>query len=132
MSALTTLIKDASNFYSLKPADSSAVSAAEAQLGLQFASDYKEYLLAFGAATFDGRELTGVCDSERLGVVPSTERARQLFPHFPKDAYVVEDLSFDHVYIVQDSSGKVCSYGPSDSGELIARSLIEYFFPNNG
>lgn len=129
MSGLTTQIKDASNFISLQPADSSAVQAAETQLGLRFAEDYKEYLMAFGAASFDGRELTGVCKSERLSVVSSTERAREFYPHFPHKAYVVEDLGFDHVLIVQDYSGKVYSYGPSDTGKLIAESMHDYLFP---
>lgn len=128
MSILTTLIQNASNFISLKPSDKSSIMAAECQLGLVFAPDYKEYLSTFGAASFDGRELTGVCQSERLSVVSQTERARLLYPHLPKDAYVIEDVGFDHIVIVQNASGKVFSYGPTDSGKEIADSLQDYLF----
>ena len=131
MSTFPELIKEASFFVSLQPADSSSIEAAESQLGITFALDYKEYLLAFGAASFDGRELTGVCKSERLNVVSATERARSFYPQFPKNKYVVEELGFDHVLILQDSSGKVYSYGPSDSGDVIAKSLQDYLFPNS-
>ena len=55
MSTLPELIKEANYFVSLQPADASGIEAAELQLGLSFAADYKEYLLAFGAASFDGR-----------------------------------------------------------------------------
>ena len=88
--------------------------------------------MAFGAASFDGRELTGVCQSERLSVVSATERARQTYPEFPKTLYVIEELGFDHVIVGQDSSGKVYAYGPRDSGEMIAESLQSYLFPNRG
>ena len=130
MGALSLQIENANNFHSLTPADSISISSAEMQLGLQFAPDYKEYLMHFGAATFDGKELTGVCKSARLSVVMATERAREFYPNFPKNLYVVEELGFDHVLTAQDSSGKVYSYGPGDSAEKIAESLQEYLFPD--
>ena len=49
-----------------------------------------------------------------------------------KIAGMVEELGFDHVLILQDSSGKVYSYGPSDSGDVIAESLQDYLFPGSG
>lgn len=128
MSSLNTLIKDADNFVSLKPVNLQSIQTAESQLELTFASEYKEYVLAFGAASFNGKELTGICESARLSVVSVTERARKIYPHFPKNVYVVEDLSFDHIFITQDSYGKVYSYGPSDSGYQIAESLQDYLF----
>ena len=129
MSTLPELMKDVDDFVSLQPADVSDIEAAEAKLGLSFAADFKEYLLAFGAASFDGRELTGICKSERLSVVSSTERAREFYPNFPKNAYVIEELGFDHILIVQKSNERVYSYGPGDSGQMIAESLLQYLFP---
>lgn len=131
MNNLISMIREAEGFLALQPADTSSILKAEDMLGTHFADDYKEYLLAFGAATFDGKELTGICNSERLSVVSATERARRLYPHFPKTSYVIEDLSFDHIYIVQDSSGVICSYGPADTSERIADSLQSYLFPDN-
>ena len=130
MGTLSSQIENANNFHALVPADSGSINSAETQLGLLFAPDYCEYLLAFGAATFDGRELTGICKSERLSVVTATERARLFYPTFPISAYVVEELGFDHVLTVQDSSGRVYSYGPGDSGKKIAESLQDYLFPD--
>lgn len=129
MGVLSSQIEKVNNFHSLTPVDSISISSAEKQLGLQFAPDYKEYLMHFGAATFDGKELTGVCKSERLSVVMATERAREFYPQFPKNLYVVEELGFDHVITAQESSGKVYSYGPGDSAEKIAESLQDYLFP---
>ena len=131
MSNLPTLIKEADGFVSLQPAKSSNIEAAETQLSLKFASDYKEYLLVFGAASFDGKELTGICKSERLSVVSATERARDFYPQFPPKTYVVEELGFDHVLITQDAGGRVYAYGPHDSGKQIAASLQEYLFPKD-
>ena len=128
MSNIISLIKNSSNFVSLQPASASEIQAAETQLGLLFASDYKEYLLAFGAASFDGKELTGISKSERLSVVSATERARSFYPLLPRSIYVIEELGFDNYFIVQDSSGRVYSYGTSDLGKLIAESLKEYLF----
>ena len=43
--------------------------------------------------------------------------------------YVVEDLFFDHIFVVQDSTGTIYNYGPNDVAKKIAQSLQEYLFP---
>lgn len=96
---------------------------------LTFSADYKEYLSAFGAATFCGKELTGICASERLNVIAVTQRARNYYKGFPDDAYVVEEMLFDHFLVIQKTDGSVFSYGPNESEELIAESLSLYLFP---
>ena len=131
MNNLISLMKEADGFLCLQPADTSSIQNAENMLRTQFAEDYRQYLLAFGAASFDGKELTGICNSERLSVVSATERARRLYPRFPENAYVIEDLSFDHIFIIQDKSGAICSYGPADTSEKIAESLQAYLFPDS-
>lgn len=131
MEELLDLIKAADDFYSMNGADLSSVKQAENELGLIFADDYKEYVLAFGVATFDGHELTGVCNSDRLSVVATTKRARDFFPQFPEELYVVEEMQFDHILTVQDSTGAVFNYGPADEAKRIAGSLQEYLFPDS-
>ena len=126
MSELVNLIREADGFCALGAVKASMLNKAEEALGVAFASDYKEYALAFGAATFDGRELTGVCESERLSVVSATERARRFYPMFPQDAYVIEELLFDHILIIQNAEGLVFSYGPEDNAKVIANSLQKY------
>ena len=131
MSILISLIREADNFISLKPASLSQISEAESRLKLSFSEDYTEYLVEFGAASFAGKELTGICESERLSVVSTTEKARIRFPRFPSNAYVIEDLYVDHMLIVQDCSGKVYLYGSEDCGREIAGSLKDYLFPSD-
>ncbi len=131
MEELLNLIKEADNFYALDGVEPFRVEEAENELRLSFADDYKAYVLTFGAATFDGHELTGVCKSDRLSVVAATERAREFFPQFPGGLYVIEDLQFDYILIVQDAEGVVYSYGPDDQAKKIAVSLQEYLFPES-
>ena len=129
MNSLLKLMNKAEEFCCLGKIESDEITKAEQSLGLSFAEEYKEYTQAFGAAAFDGHELTGICKSKRLFVVPVTERARITYPNFPTNAYVIEELLIDHVLVIQDSSGTVLSYGPTDSGKVIAQSLQEYLFP---
>ncbi|MCR5230357.1 MAG: SMI1/KNR4 family protein [Solobacterium sp.] len=128
MNELIELIRSCDNFASMEPAESLAIEKAEQILGVTFAEDYAEYLKAFGVATFDGHEMTGICKSDRLYVVSSTNKARSFYPLFPKSMYVVEELQYDHVLVVQDSSGAVYYYGPKDEATLISDSLQAYFF----
>ena len=118
-------IQEAEDYASLGAASKEQITDAENELKLKFSEDYKEYLSTFGAATFCGKELTGICSSERLSVIAVTQRARS----FPNDAYVIEEMLFDHFLVIQKADGAVFSYGPNDSEELIADSLSMYLFP---
>ncbi len=122
-------IQEAEDYASLGAASDEQIADAENELKLKFAEDYKEYLRAFGAATFCGKELTGICSSERLSVISVTQRARGFYRSFPDDAYVVEEMLFDHFLIIQKADGSVFSYGPDETEKLIASSLSMYLFP---
>lgn len=83
----------------LGAASKEQIADAENELKLKFSEDYKEYLSTFGAATFCGKELTGICSSERLSVIAVTQRARSFYKSFPNDAlmsplYVFPFFSF--------------------------------------
>ena len=129
MNELINRIEASNHFYSMNGAEPSLIKKAEIDLSLILAQDYKDYVMTFGVASFEGHELTGICDSERLSVVSATERARELYPKFPRNMYVVEDLHYDHIFIVQDLTGSVYSYGPVDEAKYIAKSLLDYLFP---
>ena len=131
MIELIKLMQEADNFYSLGGTDAGQIEEAEKQLGLVLADDYKTYIITFGAATFDGHELTGICKSDRLSVISTTKRARSFYRHFPEDKYVIEELQFDNILTVQDSTGNIYSYGPEDEGKQIASSLQQYLFPKS-
>ena len=122
-------IQEAEDYASIGAASSEQIAAAEKALHLTFASDYKEYLSAFGVATFCGKELTGICSSERLNVIAVTQRARNYYKSFPDDAYVIEELLFDHFLVIQKADGAVYNYGPDSSEELVGKSLESYLFP---
>ena len=129
MNVFLNRISEFEDFCCLGSTEQSRIEEFEQLLGLVFSEDYKEYALKYGAASFDGHELTGICDSERLSVVTSTNRARAFYPHFPPNMYVVEEMLIDHVLSVQDSTGTVYSYGPDDQAKELASSLQEYIFP---
>lgn len=125
---LIEMIKATDGFMSLAPANINQIRAAEEALGVVFASDYCMYLEAFGVAAIGSDELTGICSSDRLNVIKATERARAYFNAFPSNMYVVEELSFDHLFVVQDKEGIVYEYGPSEKPKKIAQSLMAYLF----
>lgn len=125
---LIEMIKGAEGFMSLASVNIDQICAAEETLGVTFADDYRMYLEAFGAAAIDNNELTGICSSDRLNVVKVTERARAYFKEFPENMYVVEELSFDHMVILQDKNGIIYEYGPSEKTKKIAQSLLAYLF----
>lgn len=129
MLEMIKMIQEAEDFAALGAASKEQIADAEKELQLTFSADYKEYLSAFGAATFCGKELTGICSSERLNVIAVTQRARNYYKGFPDDAYVVEEMLFDHFLVIQKADGTVFSYGPNESEELIAESLSLYLFP---
>ena len=129
MSNLIDRIRSATGFCALEAADDDQISAAQEKLDLRFAGDFIEYVKAFGAASFDSRELTGICSSKRLSVVAATERARHYYLMFPHGLYVIEEPQIDHILIAQDKSGIIYSFGPSEKADIIANSLYDYLFP---
>lgn len=131
MSTLITLMEESTDFYAFGPVDDRQIMDAENTLKVKFSNDYKEYVRSFGAATVNHIELTGICKSERLNVVSVTQHARSCYKNFPQDAYVIEDLLIDHVFIIQNESGNVFCYGPSDDGKKVSASLVSYLFPEH-
>jgi len=131
MSAILELLSASMDFCSLGAAEKALVEEAEKRLGLSFANEFKEYVMAYGAVAFEDHELTGICESERLSVISTTERARSFYPCFPPKMYVVEEMYYDHVLTTQDETGTIYSYGPKDEAKRIASSLQEYLFPDS-
>lgn len=98
---------------------------AEKQLGLKFNSEYKEYLLNYGIAAYNGHEITGLSLDKRTNVVDCT--LEELKEEYPKDIYVIERTGMDGVIIWQSIDGKI--YYSSDNSPLTkyCESLSEYF-----
>lgn len=102
------------------------IAHAETELGVAFAKDYREYLAAFGVASANGHEFTGLSVSKRLNVVYVTSEERT-YHERPDNWYVVEDTNIDGIIIWQSSSGEVFLCQGTRTPQKIAYSLSEYF-----
>jgi hypothetical protein len=114
------------DFHAMSGADSEQVKKAEQALGLRFSADYREYLSAFGVASFDGHELTGICDFPRLNVVDVTIEQRAFGTDIPADLYVIEQANIDGIVIWQSGTGEVYQSMPNMPPAKWHDSLREY------
>ena len=126
MPNIVDTINQLPNLLPLKPASDMEITDAELQLRLSFASEYREYLLAFGAIMADGIELSGIAKSDHRSVVALTKRERKRSPSIPHKMYVVEDTATDGVVIWQNTDGAIYRSTPTSPPTLIAESLVEY------
>lgn len=109
----------------LKPATEAEVKAAEKELGVTFAEDYREYVLKYGVISARGIELTGVTTAKRLDVVSVTKTEREM-SNIPKNMYVIENVAIDGIVVLQNTSGEVFSIAPHEPLKRICSSLSEY------
>lgn len=125
MTDIVELIKTKPDLYVMQGASDEEINQAAQLLKLRFASDYHKYVAAFGAASFDGHELTGICNSKRLSVVDVTIKERST-TEVPEDWYVLEQANFDGIVIWQSSSGDVYQTGPGQKQLRLSKSLAAY------
>lgn len=125
MENITCIMKKQRDFYAMKGAEPSEIRETEESLGVSFAEDYREYVGAFGAASFAGHELTGVCKSPRLNVAAVTAEERKT-NDVPAGWYVLEQANIDGIVLWQDKEGSVYQTMPSSAPKKICGSLAEY------
>ena len=125
MADIVKLMQKQQDFYSMNGASQEEIREAEQILGLRFAADYRKYIEAFGAASFAGHELTGICQSKRLSVVAVTQEERNN-TDVPADWYVLEQANIDGIVIWQDGSGVVYQTAPNSKAKKLCQSLAEY------
>lgn len=99
---------------------------AEKQLGLLFAEDYRLYLRKVGLAYFNGHELTGIGNIDRLNVVTVTQQKKSSYAGIPDRLYVIEDIGIDGVLMWQSQEGAIYQSLPGNKIEKVYDSLIEY------
>ncbi len=104
----------------------SYIKEAERMLKLEFAEEYKDYLLKFGIAAFDGHELTGITKSPRLNVVSVTLSEKLINPRINNDLYVIEETNVEEIVIWQNSKGEIYSSGPNIPLKKVCNSFSEY------
>lgn len=113
-------------FAHLEGAGADEISAAQDSLRVEFASDYAEYVSAYGIASANGHELTGVCKFPRLSVVKVTEEERGRGHGEDPGWYVIEQAGIDDLVAWQSPNGEVFMTSPGGTPEKVANSLLEY------
>ncbi len=118
-------MKHRDDLFFLKGASEEQVKSAEIKLGLGFSDEYRSYLLAFGVASANGHEFTGICGSPRLNVVDVTLEERRYNPNVPPDLYVVEEANIDGIVLWQSQAGKIYQTRPNQPPVPLCDSLSE-------
>lgn len=126
MSSIVTILKSQEHFYSKQGVPLNNIAQAEGALGLKFSAEYKEYLTAFGVASANGHEYTGLCTSARLDVVAITLQERKKNPNIPDDFYVIEQANIDGIVIWQSSDGNIYQTAGCSCPIKICDSFGEY------
>ena len=126
MESIVKLMQQRPGLCAMKGISEEEITRAETALGLHFSTDYRQYVSAFGVASYDSHELTGICASKRLNVVDVTlsERARV---SVPADWYVLEQTHIDNIVVWQSDEGEVYWVYSNGTITKVARSLSEYF-----
>lgn len=126
MKDVISILKNKSELFVGNGADPKDVSAAEKKLDLLFSEEYKQYLLTFGNAAFNGIELTGITSVQRLNVESVTKKQRERIS-VPNDFYVIEEANIDGIVVWQDQSGAIYETYPGiEKPKQIFKSFAEY------
>ena len=120
------VINKFNDLYFLGGVEDKTIEDAEKVLNLKFSDEYKQYLSEFGAATFNGREFTGIVNSKRLNVVEVTKQYRKYNTTVPDNYYVIENLHIDNTFILQDEKGYVYQATGKEPPVKIYESIVEY------
>lgn len=119
-------IQTLGHFRSGKGTSEENIQQAEQTLGLRFADEYREYLMALGIASANGHEFTGLGTSPRLDVVAVTQRLWEMNPSVPRNLYVVEELNIDDAVAWQSATGEVFLTVGQAQPAKTAESLSQY------
>lgn len=126
MSEIIEGIEKLENLRYVKGASNNDIIAAEKQLGISFANDYKDYLKKYGTIIAKNVELTGLNVSLRINVVNVTLKERELNDDFPEGMYVIENISINGILILQSESSEVYEFIPHNKLKKISNNLSEY------
>lgn len=101
------------------------ISKAESILNLSFSEEYREYVKKLGTASFGNHELTGICNFPRLNVISATREVKTHNKNL-SGLYVIENLHYDDLVVLQNSKGCVFLAGYNGKPVKIADSILEY------
>lgn len=123
---IVKLINELDILYQSNPATLEEIKKAENILGLKFADEYIQYVLAYGVVACEGIEFTGITDVEEVSVIDVTLKEREYNDCVPHNMYVVENTYMDGMIIWQDEKGMIYITMPQEKPEKVANSLVEY------
>jgi hypothetical protein len=126
MDDIIKILRVMEDFDCLNGASEKEIEAAENDLDLKFAKDYRKYLSEYGLASAAGHEFTGIVKSPRLNVVDATVRIYKKIQDLPTKSYVVEELNIDSIVILQTEDGSIYEAAPRKLSNKIADSLCDY------
>lgn len=102
------------------------IKRAEEQLEILFSEEYKQYLRVFGIASWDSRELTGLCKSKHQNVVDVTLRCRRGNEESRSVLYVIEELGIDWIVIWQNADGEIFQTVGNENPVKLFETLADY------
>ena len=102
------------------------VDAAEKDLGVRFAEDYKEYLMNLSVVALDGREFTGITKVKRVNVVDVTKQQKKHNSSIPINWYVIEEANIDGIVVWQDETGSIYETISGKQAKKVADSFDAY------
>ena len=123
---IVELMKHKTNVYHLNAASDEDIIDCENKLNLRFSMEYIEYLKTFSLLSYESHELTGICKSERLNVVNSTQREKAENKLIPSDMYLIECVGVENVTIWQKENGEIYEVSYKNEPHKIFNSLKEY------
>jgi len=106
-------------------ASEDAIKNAETKLGRVFSKAYKQYLLQFGAISFNNTELTGLNVGKYANVVDVTLKEIRLNENFPKDCIVLENIGVEGILVLLNSKSEVFEWKNNNAVKIYG-SMEEY------
>lgn len=113
-------------FFGLSGVSDDQISAAEQKLNTHFAPDYRAYLSAYGIASANGHEMTGICPSPRLNVVNVTKEMLSIHSGALADWYVIEQANIDGIVVWQTPDGVLYQTQPGMKATKLCSGLLDY------
>ncbi len=126
MKKFKDIVREYEDFVSLGEVSESEIKAAETELGIEFDSEYKAFIKAYGAASANAHEFMGICKSKRLNIIAGTSKARKQNANVPDDLYLIEDVGVDKILTWQNKKGELFQTVGKSEPEKLEVDLCEY------
>ena len=127
MNYIIDVLKHEESFNCGTGVDENTIIDAETSLGVKFVDSYRQFLLAFGIAMYEGHEFSGLLGDKRTNVVKLTKEIREKNTNIPFDMYVIEQTDYDGIVILQAGNGNIY-YLINDGAPCFLYDTLEEYF----